>query len=123
MTRRRGRPPGSSSDDYTIGVMCGLLWRLGPLDARSLARLTIEFGWVPRGGSDTSRIDRLARKLNAGNFRADTKEWRAGATLGTWLCLDPASGRPLLDYYDTSECVSIKDVIKLARRKRGPKRR
>ena len=49
MTRRRGRPAGSSTDDYTIGVMCGLLWRLGPLDARYLARFAIEFGGVPAG--------------------------------------------------------------------------
>ena len=100
MTRRRGRPAGSSSDDYTIGVMCGLLWRLGPLDATSLARLAIKFGWVPRGGSDVSRIDRLARKINAGNFRMDTKEWRAGADSGHVAAPRPASGRPLLDYYD-----------------------
>ena len=78
MPRRRGRPAGSSTDDYAIGVMFGLLWLLGPSDARDLARLAIKLGQVPCGGTEASRVDRLARKISASNFRADTKEWRAG---------------------------------------------
>ena len=81
MPRRRGRPTGSSTDDYIIGIMCGLLCLLGPSDARYLARWAIGSGVVPRGGTEASRVDRLARKIRSGNFRADTKEWRAGIRL------------------------------------------
>ena len=125
MPRRRGRPAGSSTDDYIMGFMCGLIWLLGPSGgARELARLTIKLGQVPRGGSEASRVERLARKLLSHRFRYDTKEWRDGLMMVKWMNAqmadDPAWGPPLLDYYDTSECTSIADVMKLTPRRRGP---
>ena len=126
MTRRRGRPKGSRADDYIIGFMCGMLRLLGPSDARYLARIALMYGLVPRGGTNASRVERLARKICDGNFRADTKEWWNGYMLvkqiNARLARPPKV--PLLDYYDTSGCVSLKDVMRLAPRRRAlkPKR-
>ena len=50
MPRRRGRPKGFETHDYIMGIMCGLVGVLGPLDARYLAALLIKLGQVPRGG-------------------------------------------------------------------------
>jgi hypothetical protein len=123
MPRRRGRPKGSSTDDYIIGFMCGMLRLLGPSDARYLARIALMYGLVPRGGTRASRVDRLARKICTGNFRADTEEWWNGYMLVKQI--DARLARPLkvplLDYYDTSGCVSLKDVMRLAPRRRRPK--
>jgi hypothetical protein len=119
MTRRRGRPSGSSTDNYIIGLMCGLLYELGPMSARDLARLVIKLGQVPRGGSETSRVERLARKIMAGDFRIDTKEWRDGIMMYKWMRsqLSPSSGPPLMERFDTSECASIADAIRLRKPK------
>ena len=123
MTRRRGRPKGSSTDDYIMGIMCGLVGVLGPLDARYLARLLIKLRQVPRGGSDVSRIDRLARKIHSGKFRANTKECRDGIVWGMEIAAQhPDWGPPLPDGFDTPEYgMPISNMIKLARRSRAPK--
>ena len=125
MPRRRGRPKGSTTDDYIIGYMCGLVGVLGPLDARYLADLVIKLGQVPLGGNDASRIDRLARKIHSGNFRAHTKECRNGIMLGMEIAARHPGWGPLLpDGFDTPEYgMSISDMIKLARRRRAPKPR
>ena len=124
MPRRRGRPTGSSTDDYIIGIMCGLLWLLGPSDARYLAALSHQVGQVPRGGTEASRIDRLARKIRSGNFRANTKEWRAGIRLimrAGLFEMNPPPAPPVLSHYDISDCISLADVMDLPRHRGGPK--
>ena len=117
MPRRRGRPKGSRTDDYITGFMCGLMWGLEPSPgrARDLARLVIKLGQVPRGGSDASRVDRLARKIRSHRFRTDTKEWRDGLMLDKWMYPNPQDPDPLPPhYYNTSECISLADLMKLA---------
>ena len=126
MTKLKRRPPGSKIDDRIIGFMCGLLMILGPQDARYLARLAIKFGQVPPGGTDVSRVSRLARKIHSGNYRTDTKEYRNGLMLAKSIDAAAAArrpdwGPPLMDFYDTSECASISDAMKkLTPRRRGP---
>ena len=90
------------------------------MDARYLAALLIKLGQVPRGGSDVSRIDRLARKIHSGKFRANTKECRAGIVLGMEIAAQhPDWGPPLPDGFDTPEYgMPISNMIKLARRSR-----
>ena len=77
------------------------------------------------GGSDVSRIDRLARKIHSGKFRADTKECRNGLRLGMEIAARHPDRGPLLpDGFDTPKYgISISDMIKLARRRRAPKPR
>ena len=89
------RPKGSRTDDYIVGVMCGLLYIMGPSAATYLARLAIKIDQVPLGGTEDNRVDRLARKILSGNYRSDTKEFHDGFGLMRALHnqMDPKAGR------------------------------